>query len=159
MLEAAGVVRNQSGYIANSGNKDHGPLDFTGRIASGLRADLKRRAPFFASDWTDAFTAENVQQSLSTILYLFIAALAAAITCGVWSAGDDHVNGHQWCSFATFSGQPLSILGAAGPFLEYTLAVNDLSEAFDLEFMPFYFWTGMCVRSSQFCWLCSTFVR
>ena len=45
--------------------------------------------------------------------------------------------------FATFSGQPLSILGATGPSLAYTLVVFDLSEAMDLEFMPFYFWTCM----------------
>ena len=45
--------------------------------------------------------------------------------------------------FAIFAGQPLSILGATGPFLAYTLVVFDLSEAFDLEFMPFYFWTCM----------------
>lgn len=33
-------------------------------------ADLKRRAPFFASDWTDAFLPENLQKSFSTILCL-----------------------------------------------------------------------------------------
>ena len=31
-------------------------------------------------DWTDAFMVENIQKSLATILYLFIAALAPAIT-------------------------------------------------------------------------------
>ena len=45
--------------------------------------------------------------------------------------------------FATFAGQPLSILGATGPFLAYTLVVYDLSIAFELEFMPFYWWTCM----------------
>ena len=52
----------------------------TGRFAGGLRADLKRRAPLFCSDWTDAFVPENLQKSVSTILYLFIAAIAPAIT-------------------------------------------------------------------------------
>ena len=45
--------------------------------------------------------------------------------------------------FATFSGQPLSILGATGPFLAYTLVVYDLAVSFELEFMPFYWWTCM----------------
>ena len=53
---------------------------FPGRFAGGLINDLKRRAPFFCSDWTDAFLPENLQKSISTILYLFIAALAPAIT-------------------------------------------------------------------------------
>eukprot|EP00913_Durusdinium_trenchii_P033182 g31064.t1 len=45
--------------------------------------------------------------------------------------------------FSTFAGQPLSILGATGPFLAYTLVVYDLGIAFNLEFMPLYFWTCM----------------
>ena len=45
--------------------------------------------------------------------------------------------------FSTFAGQPLSILGATGPFLAYTLVVYDLAAGSDLEFMPFYFWTCM----------------
>ena len=122
-------------------------------LAGGLRADLRRRAPFYLSDWTDAFKPENFQKSLSTILYLFIAAIAPAITFG--SRFLDGTNGQfgvlemimssaiSGILFSMFAGQPLSILGATGPFLAYTLVVFDLSEAFDLEFMPFYFWTCM----------------
>ena len=128
-------------------------MDFTGRIGGGLWADLKRRAPFYASDWTDAFLPENMQKSASTILYLFIAALAPAITFG--SRFLDGTNGQfgvlemimstaiSGVLFSTFSGQPLSILGATGPFLAYTLVVYDLGIAMNLEFMPFYFWTCM----------------
>ena len=105
------------------------------------------------SDWTDAFKAENFQKSVSSILYLFIAALAPAITFG--SRFLDGTNGQfgvleMICStaisgvlFSTFAGQPLSILGATGPFLAYTLVVYDLSVGADLEFLPFYFWTCM----------------
>ena len=57
-----------------------GVSSVTGRFAGGLRADLKRRGPLFCSDWTDAFVPENLQKSVSTILYLFIAAIAPAIT-------------------------------------------------------------------------------
>eukprot|EP00438_Fugacium_kawagutii_P013650 Skav213123 [mRNA] locus=scaffold107:116200:123504:+ [translate_table: standard] len=44
---------------------------------------------------------------------------------------------------SSFAGQPMSILGATGPFLAYTLVVYDLSISFNIEFMPFYFWTCM----------------
>lgn len=54
MTEAAAVIRNQSGFIRTSSMNDYEPLEFTGRIAGGLRADIKRRAPLFLSDWTDA---------------------------------------------------------------------------------------------------------
>eukprot|EP00434_Breviolum_minutum_P041175 symbB.v1.2.036624.t2/scaffold5204.1/size38591/3 len=124
-----------------------------GRFAGGLRNDLRRRAPLFCSDWTDAFLPENLQKSFSTILYLFIAALAPAITFG--SRFMDGTNGQfgvlemilstsiSGVLFSTFAGQPLSILGATGPFLAYTLVVFDLAEAMDIEFMPFYWWTCM----------------
>lgn len=82
MSEAAVVMRSQSGFIATGGSKDYGPLEFTGKIGGGLRLDLRRRAPYYLSDWTDAFKAENFQKSVSSILYLFIAALAPAITFG-----------------------------------------------------------------------------
>jgi len=153
MSEAAAVIRNQSGFIRTQSIKDLGPLDFTGRFAGGLINDLKRRAPFFCSDWTDAFLPENLQKSFSTILYLFIAALAPAITFG--SRFQDGTMGQfgvlemimstaiSGMLFATFAGQPLSILGATGPFLAYTLVVYDLSVAMELEFLPFYWWTCM----------------
>eukprot|EP00913_Durusdinium_trenchii_P019485 g18317.t1 len=112
-------------------------------------------------------------KSASTILYLFIAALAPAITFG--SRFLDGTNGQFGVlemimstaisgmlfsgsaltlyikqqqeplrtNRGTFAGQPLSILGATGPFLAYTLVVYDLGIAMNLEFMPLYFWTCM----------------
>eukprot|EP00439_Symbiodinium_sp_Y106_P060131 s2770_g8.t2 len=80
--KAEAVMRDQSRYITHTSKKDFGPLEFTGKIAGGLRMDLKRRLPLYASDWTDAFKAENIQKSVSSIMYLFIAALAPAITFG-----------------------------------------------------------------------------
>ncbi|CAE6945319.1 Slc4a1 [Symbiodinium sp. CCMP2592] len=165
MSEAAGVLRIQSGYIRSSSIKDLGPLEFTGKVAGGLRLDLRRRAPLYGSDWTDAFKAENLQKSVSSILYLFIAALAPAITFG--SRFLDGTNGQfgvlemimstcvSGLLFSTFSGQPLSILGATGPFLAYSLVVYDLAGAMELEFLPYYFW--VCMWSSVFTILVAVF--
>ncbi|CAE7560500.1 SLC4A4 [Symbiodinium natans] len=165
MSEAEAVIRNQSGYINHTAKKDYGPLEFTGRIAGGLRLDLRRRLPLYASDWTDAFKAENFQKSLSSILYLFIAALAPAITFG--SRFLDGTNGQfgvlemimstavSGVIFSTFAGQPLSILGATGPFLAYTLVVYDMAVGADVEFMPFYFW--VCMWCSLFTILVAVF--
>ncbi|CAE7031977.1 SLC4A1, partial [Symbiodinium sp. KB8] len=63
MAEAEAVYRYESGNIAHAPKKDYGPLDFTGKLAGGLRLDIRRRAPFYCSDWTDAFTPENFQKS------------------------------------------------------------------------------------------------
>jgi len=165
MSEAAVVMRSQSGFIATGGSKDYGPLEFTGKIGGGLRLDLRRRAPYYLSDWTDAFKAENFQKSVSSILYLFIAALAPAITFG--SRFLDGTKGQfgvlemimstsiSGLIFSTFSGQPLSILGATGPFLAYSLVVYDLAIAVDVEFMVFYFW--VCMWCSVFTILVAVF--
>ena len=80
MTEAEAVIRNESGYITHTAKKDFGPLEFTGKIAGGLRLDIRRRAPLYLSDWTDAFKSQNIQKTVSSVLYLFIAALAPAIT-------------------------------------------------------------------------------
>ena len=71
MAEAEAVYRYESGNIAHAPKKDYGPLDFTGKLAGGLRLDIRRRAPLYCSDWTDAFLPENFQKSVSSILYLF----------------------------------------------------------------------------------------
>ncbi|CAE7237392.1 Slc4a1, partial [Symbiodinium necroappetens] len=134
---AEAVYRYESGNIAHAPKKDYGPLDFTGKLAGGLRLDIRR----------------------------FIAALAPAITFG--SRFLDGTNGQfgvmemimstciSGLIFSTFSGQPLSILGATGPFLAYTLVVYDLAVAVDVEFMPFYFWT--CMWCSLFTVLVAVF--
>eukprot|EP00913_Durusdinium_trenchii_P035867 g33564.t1 len=131
--------------FVTSGLKDFGPLDFTGRIGGGL--------------WADPRFQKAEPKSASTILYLFIAALAPAITFG--SRFLDGTNGQfgvlemimstaiSGMLFSTFAGQPLSILGATGPFLAYTLrmvvaeVVYELGIAMNFEFMPLYFWTCM----------------
>ena len=73
----------------------------------------------------------------------FIAALAPAITFG--SRFLDGTNGQfgalemimstslSGMIFSSTAGQPLSILGATGPFLAYTLVVYDLAIAVDVE--------------------------
>ncbi|CAE7715088.1 Slc4a8 [Symbiodinium pilosum] len=165
MTEAEAVYRDQSGYIRSSSMKDLGPLEFTGKIGGGLRLDLRRRAPLYGSDWTDAFRPENAQKSISTILYLFVAALAPAITFGSrFLAGTNGQFGVlemimstalSGMLFSTFAGQPLSILGATGPFLAYTLVCYDLAVAMDLEFMPYYFW--VCMWCSLFTILVAVF--
>lgn len=70
---------------ANSGvpETEDNALVFTGRFAGGLRDDIKRRAPFWCSDWTDAFTSENRSQALASVIFLFFACFSPAVTFGM----------------------------------------------------------------------------
>ena len=88
MTEAEAVYRYESGYISHSAKKDYGPLDFTGRIAGGLRLDIRRRAPLFCSEWTDAFMPENFQKSVSSILYLFLGSSLHSLVLILYSSSE-----------------------------------------------------------------------
>eukprot|EP00439_Symbiodinium_sp_Y106_P084158 s176_g25.t1 len=166
MTEATAVIRDQSGYINVSFKKEFDEsLQFTGRIGGGLLLDLRRRFPLYLSDWTDAFISGNLQKTVTTIVYLFAAALAPAVTFG--SQFYDGTGGQFGvaemilstalsgviCSL--FAGQPLAIVGPTGPFLAYTLVCYDLAAAVDLEFLPFYFW--VCMWCAVFTILVSIF--
>ena len=53
-------------------------LQFTGKFCGGLIDDIKRKLPFFISDFTDAFNF----QCFSSILYMYFACLSPIITFG-----------------------------------------------------------------------------
>eukprot|EP00277_Geminigera_cryophila_P043517 CAMPEP_0173070030 /NCGR_PEP_ID=MMETSP1102-20130122/8372_1 /TAXON_ID=49646 /ORGANISM="Geminigera sp., Strain Caron Lab Isolate" /LENGTH=713 /DNA_ID=CAMNT_0013938217 /DNA_START=39 /DNA_END=2181 /DNA_ORIENTATION=+ len=98
------------------------PLVFTRKFAGGLIADIKRRAPWYLSDWTEAFKEENRSQVVASIIFLFFACLSPAVTFGMlfneYTEGQLGVvemilsSGISGVVYALFSGQPLCILGA-----------------------------------------------
>ena len=87
-------------------------------------ADIKRRAPHYVSDWTDAFLPANRGRCLSSVAFLFFACLAPAIAFGALFAEytNDQLGATEMIlssaisgvAYAFFSGQPLCILGATG---------------------------------------------
>ena len=72
-----------SSLNANDGIEVDPALVFTGRFCGGLRDDLKRRAPHYISDWTDALKSENRSQSLACVIFLFFACISPALTFGL----------------------------------------------------------------------------
>jgi mannitol/fructose-specific phosphotransferase system IIA component (Ntr-type) len=101
-------------------------LAYSGRLFGGVVQDIRRRLPHYASDFRDGFHAKSV----ASILFLFFACLAPAVTFGGIMAEltDNHIGavemivGSAICgvAYALFSGQPLIILGGTGPLLVYT---------------------------------------
>jgi len=129
------------------------PLVFTRKFAGGLIADIKRRAPWYLSDWTEAFKEENRSQVVASIIFLFFACLSPAVTFGMlfneYTEGQLGVvemilsSGISGVVYALFSGQPLCILGATGPELAYTAVFFNLCKQLDLEFLPARIWQGL----------------
>lgn len=116
-------------------------------------ADIKRRAPYYWKDWTDAFLPENRSRVLSSTFFLFFACLAPAITFGTLFSEftEDQLGPLETILstaisgiiYAIFSGQPLCILGATGPEYAYTIVFYNFCKSFDLEFLPARVWQGL----------------
>lgn len=67
--------------LENEKEDEHGldaSLKRTGKYFGGLVADIKRKLPFYKSDFTDAFN----MQSIATICFMYFALLAPIVTFG-----------------------------------------------------------------------------
>jgi len=149
-IESEGSLKKEKGA---SGKEEPGPLDWTGRPFGGITLDIRRRGPYYVSDWTDAFLTKNLGKAFASVLFLFFACISPAITFGNLYEKDSNASfGVVETTLATaisgvlysiMSGQPITILGATGPIFAYTIVCYDLSKTLELEFLPFYFWTLM----------------
>uniref|UniRef100_A0A0L8G4E9 Anion exchange protein n=1 Tax=Octopus bimaculoides TaxID=37653 RepID=A0A0L8G4E9_OCTBM len=121
----------------------------TGRLFGGLISDVKRKAPFYLSDFTDALHV----QSFASFVFLYFACLTPIITFG-GLLGD--ATGENMAAFesilagaicgivyALISGQPLTILGSTGPVLVFeTILYNFCSEQ-RFDYLAFRLWIGL----------------
>jgi hypothetical protein len=129
------------------------PMTWTKRFAGGLIADLRRRKPYYVSDWTDAFQSRWRQKTLASSFFLFFACLSPAIAFG--TLFDKETGGQlgalemilssaiSGILYAFFAGQPLCIMGATGPELAYTVVFYQMCESLELEFMTARVWEGL----------------
>jgi hypothetical protein len=124
-------------------------LSWTGRPFGGILGDLRRRAPFYLSDFRDGL---HPKVAAST-LFLYFACLANAIAFGGLTAV---VTGGEigtiemivataagGITFALCSGQPLTILGGTGPIVIFTGLLYTACRQLELPFLPVYAWVGI----------------
>ncbi|XP_062873798.1 solute carrier family 4 member 4a isoform X1 [Trichomycterus rosablanca] len=124
-------------------------LKKTGRFCGGLLLDIKRKAPFFASDFYDALHI----QSLSAILFIYLGTVTNAITFGglLGDATDNMqgvlesflgtaVSGAVFCFLA---GQPLIILSSTGPVLVFERLLFNFSRDNNFDYLEFRLWIGL----------------
>uniref|UniRef100_A0A8C7F2H1 Anion exchange protein n=2 Tax=Oncorhynchus TaxID=8016 RepID=A0A8C7F2H1_ONCKI len=127
------------------------------RFCGGLLLDIKRKAPFFASDFYDVFHI----QALSAILFIYLGTVTNAITFGglLGDATDNMqgvlesflgtaVSGGIFCLLA---GQPLTILSSTGPVLVFERLLFNFSKDNDFDYLEFRLWIGLW--SAFFCLL------
>jgi hypothetical protein len=118
-------------------------------LGAGLIADIRRKLPFYASDFTDGFNAKG----LATILFLFFACLAPSIAFGGLLAflTDGEIGTVEavlataigGVTYALFSGQPLTLLGSTGPVTIFIALLYVLCKQLGVPFLPGMFWIGI----------------
>merc|ERR1719295_794392 len=137
---------------------DHGEddsLKFTGRLFGGLMADIRRKLPWYASDFKDAFHI----QTLASIIYIYLATVTKAITFGGF-LGDitdglqgvlESFMGHLLAGgvFCLLGGQPLTVLGCTGPVLIFEKILVGFCSQYGIEYLTLRLWIGLW--SALFC--------
>ncbi|KAF4074356.1 hypothetical protein AMELA_G00238620 [Ameiurus melas] len=124
-------------------------LKKTGRFCGGLILDIKRKAPFFASDFYDALHI----QSLSAILFIYLGTVTNAITFGgLLGDATDNMQGVlesflgtavTGAVFCLLAGQPLTILSSTGPVLVFERLLFNFSRDNEFNYLEFRLWIGL----------------
>ncbi|XP_053108924.1 electrogenic sodium bicarbonate cotransporter 1 isoform X8 [Hemicordylus capensis] len=137
------------GGQGNGGHGDCEELQRTGKFFGGLIKDIKRKAPFFASDFYDAF---NIQ-ALSAILFIYLATVTNAITFGgLLGDATDNMQGVlesflgtavTGALFCLCAGQPLTILSSTGPVLVFERLLFNFSKDNGFDYLEFRLWIGL----------------
>ncbi|XP_016140789.1 electrogenic sodium bicarbonate cotransporter 4-like [Sinocyclocheilus grahami] len=129
-------------------------LAYTGRFCGGLILDIKRKLPWYPSDFYEGFHI----QSISAVLFIYLGCITNAITFGglLGDATDNYQGVMEsflgtalaGTVFCLFSGQPLIILSSTGPILIFEKLLYEFSKNNGIDYMELRLWIGMhsCVQ-------------
>ncbi|XP_073726451.1 electroneutral sodium bicarbonate exchanger 1 [Misgurnus anguillicaudatus] len=120
----------------------HGPeLQRTGRLFGGLILDVKRKAPFYLSDFKDGLNL----QCVASFLFLYCACMSPVITFGglLGEATEGRISAIEsllgasmtGVAYSLFAGQPLTILGSTGPVLVFEKILFKFCKDFELSYL------------------------
>lgn len=125
------------------------PLVRTGRLFGGVLRDMKRRYPYYLSDFRDALNG----QCVAATIFMYFAALSSAITFGGLLA--EKTYGSIGISetlvftcaggvlFALVAGQPMMITGATGPLLLLDESLANFCHSNNFDFLTARMYCGI----------------
>lgn len=124
-------------------------LQRTGRLFGGLMLDIKRKAPFFLSDFKDALSL----QCLASVLFLYCACMSPVITFGglLGEATQNRISAIEslfgasltGIAYSLFAGQPLTILGSTGPVLVFEKILFKFCKEYHLSYLSLHTSIGL----------------
>lgn len=120
----------------------------------GVVRDLKRRIPFYWSDYVDGFVGKNtIRKVISTILFLYFACILPDIAFGtVYEGNTKGSMGVVSCIiaqtfagiiFGLFSGQPLLVLLTTAPLALYVKVIYMAAGPLGVDFLALYAMVGI----------------
>ncbi|XP_038210321.1 sodium bicarbonate cotransporter 3 isoform X1 [Zerene cesonia] len=128
--------------------REESGLARSGKLFGGLINDLKRKIPWYWSDFKDALAL----QCIASWIFLYFACLSPIITFGGllgeatgknMAAMESLVSGFVCgMGYGFFSGQPLTILGSTGPVLVFETIVFEFCKQVGWNYMSFRFCIG-----------------
>lgn len=123
----------------------------TTRPLEGLKQDLARRLPHYVDDFRQGFQKKCV----ASILFMFFACIAPAVTFGGLMGGETGgqigpvemliASSIGGMLYALLAGQPLIILGGIGPLYIFTIILYRLCGQMEMgdQFLSVYAWVGL----------------
>ncbi|KAA8588189.1 hypothetical protein FQN60_001383 [Etheostoma spectabile] len=107
----------------------------------GLFLDIKRKAPHYLSDYTDALSL----QCVASFLFLYCACMSPVITFGglLGEATEGRISAIEslfgasltGMAYSLFAGQPLTILGSTGPVLVFEKILFKFCKEYGLSYL------------------------
>ncbi|KAK1805800.1 hypothetical protein P4O66_012789, partial [Electrophorus voltai] len=111
------------------------------KFFGGLILDVKRKAPHYLSDYTDAVSL----QCLASFLFLYCACMSPVITFGglLGEATEGRISAIEslfgasmtGIAYSLFAGQPLTILGSTGPVLVFEKILFKFCKEYGLSYL------------------------
>jgi len=132
-------------------SREESGLVRSGRFFGGLINDIKRKKPWFPSDFKDALSL----QCIASYFFIYFACLTPIITFGGLlgdATGNNMASMESLVSglivgvtYGLFSGQPLTILGSTGPVLVFETIVYQFCQNQEWDYLSFRLWIGIWI--------------
>lgn len=145
------VIKVKKDRPHQGGHDDDPCLKRTGRFCGGIIQDIKTKAKWYVSDFTDAINF----QCVPAIGFLYFACLAPIITFGglLGYATDNNMGAIEsllsglvtGVTYSLFSGQPMTIMGSTGPILVFESILNTFSKQHDIDYLGFRCLVGLWI--------------
>ncbi|XP_045135612.1 sodium bicarbonate cotransporter 3-like isoform X7 [Portunus trituberculatus] len=129
--------------------REEAGLTRSGKLFGGLINDIKRKSPWYLSDYKDGISI----QSIASIIFIYFACLTPIITFGglLGEATENRIAALEslvaglicGVTYGFFSGQPLTILGSTGPVLVFETILYDFCRTMEWSYLSFRLWIGI----------------